>query len=206
MALLTPPLGWAPRQGTSQSSGAGTGTYSKPAPRSYRAHLVSEWIPSLYGATDMLDRGAKVADIGCGHGASTLIMAEAFPNSSFSGFDYHVPSIHRARQAAREAGVSDRVVFEAAAAKEYSGHDYDLVCAFDCLHDMGDPVGACAHVRDTLAPGGAWMIVEPYAHDRVEQNLTPVEARLREVLVQGGFRRVRRAAETPFNVILEARL
>jgi SAM-dependent methyltransferase len=211
----------------------GTERFFRPG---YRAHLVSEWIPSLHGVTDKLNRGAKVADIGCGHGASTIIMAEAFPNSSFSGFDYHMPSIERARVAAREAGVSDRVVFEAAAAKEYPGDDYDLVCVFDCLHDMGDPVGASAHVRDTLAPDGAWMIVEPYANDRVEQNLTPVgrvfygastvictpasqsqevglalgaqagEARLREVLAQGGFSRVRRAAETPFNMILEARL
>jgi SAM-dependent methyltransferase len=211
----------------------GTERFFRPG---YRAHLVAEWIPSLYGVKDKLERGAKVADIGCGHGASTIIMAQAFPNSSFSGFDYHMPSIERARHAASEAGVSDRVVFEAASAKEYPGHDYDLVCVFDCLHDMGDPVGASAHVRETLAPDGVWMIVEPYANDRVEQNLTPVgrvfygastvictpaslsqevglalgaqagEARLGEVLAQGGFSRVRRAAETPFNMILEARL
>lgn len=210
----------------------GTERFFRPG---YRAHLVDEWIPSLYGVKDKLERGAKVADIGCGHGASTIIMAEAFPNASFFGFDYHASSIDRARRAAKEAGVADRVEFEVASAKEYPGHDYDLVCVFDCLHDMGDPVGASAHVRDTLAPDGAWMIVEPYANDHVEQNLTPVgrvfygastvictpaslsqevglalgaqagEARLREVLGQGGFGRVRRAAETPFNMILEAK-
>jgi 2-polyprenyl-3-methyl-5-hydroxy-6-metoxy-1,4-benzoquinol methylase len=210
----------------------GTERFFRPG---YRAHLVAEWIPALDGVVEKLQRGAKVADVGCGHGASTIIMAEAFPNSRFSGFDYHVESIERARQAAAEAGVEDRVVFEAASAKEYPGSDYDLVCVFDCLHDMGDPVGASAHVRETLDPDGTWMIVEPFANDHVEDNLNPVgrifygastvictpasrsqevglalgaqagEARLREVLTQGGFSRVRRAAETPFNLILEAR-
>ncbi len=210
----------------------GTERFFRPG---YRAHLVSEWIPALDGVKEKLQQGAKVADVGCGHGASTIIMAEAFPNSRFSGFDYHMPSIERARQAASDAGVSERVVFEAGSAKEYPGKDYDLVCVFDCLHDMGDPVGASAHVRETLHPDGAWMIVEPFAKDRVEENLNPVgrvfygastvictpaslsqevglalgaqagEARLREVLAEGGFSRVRRAAETPFNMILEAK-
>lgn len=210
----------------------GTERFFRPG---YRAHLVAEWIPALDGVKDKLEQGAKVADVGCGHGASTIVMAEAFPNSRFSGFDYHMPSIDRARHAAGDAGVSDRVVFEAATAKEYPGNDYDLVCVFDCLHDMGDPVGASAHVRETLAPDGSWMIVEPFANDRVEENFNPVgrvfygastvictpaslsqevglalgaqagEERLREVLAQGGFSRVRRAAETPFNMILEAR-
>jgi SAM-dependent methyltransferase len=210
----------------------GTERFFRPG---YRAHLVAEWIPALDGVIEKLQQGAKVADVGCGHGASTIIMAEAFPNSRFSGFDYHAESIERARHAASEAGVEDRVVFEAASAKEYPGSDYDLVCVFDCLHDMGDPVGASAHVRETLDPDGAWMIVEPFANDRVEDNLNPVgrifygastvictpasraqevglalgaqagESRLREVLAQGGFSRVRRAAETPFNMILEAR-
>jgi len=210
----------------------GTERFFRPG---YRAHLVTEWIPALDGVKEKLQRGAKVADVGCGHGASTIIMAQAFPNSRFSGFDYHAESIERARHAANEAGVADRVVFEAASAKEYPGHDYDLVCVFDCLHDMGDPVGAAAHVHETLDPDGTWMIVEPFANDRVEDNLNPVgrvfygastvictpaslaqevglalgaqagEARLREVLMQGGFSRVRRAAETPFNMILEAK-
>ncbi len=210
----------------------GTERFFRPG---YRAHLVAEWLPALDGVKDKLEQGAKVADVGCGHGASTIVMAEAFPNSRFSGFDYHISSINRARQAAGDAGVSDRVVFEAATAKEYPGHDYDLVCVFDCLHDMGDPVGASAHVRETLAPDGSWMIVEPFANDRVEENFNPVgrifygastvictpaslsqevglalgaqagEERLREVLAQGGFSRVRRAAETPFNMVLEAK-
>ena len=210
----------------------GTERFFRPG---YRAHLVAEWIPSLEGVQAKLERGAKVADIGCGHGASTVIMAAAFPNSEFFGFDYHDASIERARKAASEAGVADRVAFEVAAAKEYPGVGYDLVCVFDCLHDMGDPVGASAHVLETLDVDGTWMIVEPFANDRVEDNLNPVgrvfygastvictpaslaqevglalgaqagEAQLTEVLKQGGFTRVRRATETPFNLILEAR-
>jgi SAM-dependent methyltransferase len=210
----------------------GTERFFRPG---YRAHLVSEWIPSLDSVQEKLERGAKVADVGCGHGASTVIMAEAFPNSQFVGFDYHDASIERARQAASEAGVQDRVSFEVAAAKDYPGSDYDLVCVFDCLHDMGDPVGASKHVLETLEADGTWMIVEPFANDSVQENLNPVgrvfygastvictpaslaqevglalgaqagEAQLSEVLRQGGFTRVRRATETPFNLILEAR-
>ena len=210
----------------------GTERFFRPG---YRAHLVAEWIPALDGVQKKLERGAKVADVGCGHGASTIIMAEAFPNSEFFGFDYHAPSIERAHEAAKEAAVDDRITFAVDAAKEYPGHGYDLVCVFDCLHDMGDPVGAAAHVRSTLDAEGTWMIVEPFAGDRVEENLNPVgrifygastvictpaslaqevglalgaqagEARLTEVLKQGGFTRVRRATETPFNLILEAR-
>ena len=210
----------------------GTERFFRPG---YRGHLVAEWIPALDGVQEKLERGAKVADVGCGHGASTIILAEAFPNSEFFGFDYHPESIERAREAADEAGVGDRITFEAAAAKDYPGGDYDLVCVFDCLHDMGDPAGASAHVRGTLAPDGTWLIVEPYANDRVEDNLNPVgrvfygastvictpaslsqevglalgaqagEERLGEVIKSGGFTRVRRATETPFNLVLEAR-
>ena len=210
----------------------GTERFFRPG---YRAHLVAEWIPALDGVQEKLERGAKVADVGCGHGASTIIMAEAFPNSEFFGFDYHAPSIERAHEAAKEAGVDDRTTFATDAAKEYPGHGYDLVCVFDCLHDMGDPAGASRHVLETLDSDGTWMVVEPFANDRVEENLNPVgrifygastvictpaslsqevglalgaqagEARLTEVLKQGGFTRVRRATETPFNLILEAR-
>jgi SAM-dependent methyltransferase len=210
----------------------GTERFFRPG---YRANLVSEWIPALDGVQAKLERGAKVADIGCGHGASTIIMAEAFPNSRFVGFDYHEASIERAAEAAEEAGVGDRISFEVAAAKDYPGSGYDLVCVFDCLHDMGDPVGAAAHVRETIDGDGTWMIVEPFANDRVEENLNPVgrifygastvictpaslaqevglalgaqagQARLTEVLSEGGFTRVRRATETAFNLILEAR-
>ncbi len=210
----------------------GTERFFRPG---YRQHLVASWIPALDGVREKLVAGAKVADVGCGHGASTIIMAEAFPNSEFAGFDYHEASIERAREAAADAGVSDRVSFAVASAKDYPGQDYDLVCVFDCLHDMGDPVGASAHVLETLAPDGTWMIVEPFANDRVEDNLNPVgrvfygasttictpaslsqevglalgaqagEAQLSEVLREGGFTRVRRATETPFNLVLEAR-
>jgi SAM-dependent methyltransferase len=210
----------------------GTERFFRPG---YRGHLVSEWIPALDGVQAKLERGAKVADVGCGHGASTIIMAEAFPNSQFVGFDYHEASIERAAEAVEEAGVGDRISFEVAAAKDYPGSGYDLVCVFDCLHDMGDPVGAAGHVHETLDGDGTWMIVEPFANDRVEENLNPVgrifygastvictpaslaqevglalgaqagQARLTDVLNEGGFTRVRRATETPFNLILEAR-
>jgi SAM-dependent methyltransferase len=210
----------------------GTERFFRPG---YRAHLVTEWIPALDGVEEKLERGAKVADVGCGHGASTVIMAEAFPNSQFVGFDYHDASIERAREIAKQAGLSDRVSFDVASAADYPGGDYDLVCVFDCLHDMGDPVGAAAHIHETLAPDGAWMIVEPFAGDSVQENLNPVgrvfygastvictpaslsqevglalgaqagEARLAEVIKEGGFKTVRRATETPFNLVLEAR-
>ncbi|HTZ64417.1 MAG TPA: methyltransferase domain-containing protein [Solirubrobacteraceae bacterium] len=210
----------------------GTERFFRPG---YRAHLVSSWIPALDGVQQKLERGAKVADVGCGHGASTIIMAEAFPRCEFFGFDYHAASIERAQQAAEEAGVEDRITFTVGSAKEYPGAGYDLVCVFDCLHDMGDPVGAAAHVLSTLDENGTWMIVEPFAGDRVEDNLNPVgrvfygastvictpaslsqevglalgaqagEAQLTAVLEKGGFSRVRRATETPFNLILEAR-
>jgi SAM-dependent methyltransferase len=209
----------------------GTERFFRPG---YRAHLVSEWLPALDGVVEKLERGAKVADVGCGHGASTIIMAEAFPNSAFYGFDYHDGSIAQARKRAEEAGVADRITFETAAAKDVPGTGYDLVCVFDCLHDMGDPVGAAKHIREVLAPDGTWMVVEPYAEDCVQDNLNPVgrvfygastvvctpaslaqevglalgaqagEARLTEVIKQGGFGEVRRATRTPFNLILEA--
>ena len=211
---------------------AGTERFFRPG---YVANLVSSWIPALDGVQPKLEAGALVADVGCGHGASTILMAEAFPRSKFIGFDYHAASIEHARSAAADAGVSDRASFEVAPAKEYPGDGYDRVCMFDCLHDMGDPVGAAAHVLRTLAPDGSLLIVEPYAGDRLEDNLNPVgrvyyaastlvctpasraqevglalgaqagEARLREVVTAGGFTRFRRATETPFNLILEAR-
>jgi SAM-dependent methyltransferase len=201
----------------------------------YNRHLVKEWLPALENVVPKLERGARVADVGCGHGASTILMAQAFPKSHFHGFDYHLPSIERARSSAQAAGVADRCTFEVAAAKEYPGRDYDLVACFDCLHDMGDPVGAARHVRESLAADGTWMLVEPFANDHLHENLNPVgrvyyaastmictpaslsqevglglgaqagEARLKEVVTAGGFTRFRRATETPFNLILEAR-
>ena len=201
----------------------------------YNANLVDSWLPALDGVVAKLQRGARVADVGCGHGASTVLMARAFPNSMFVGSDYHAQSIQTARLRAEQAGVGDRVRFEVEPAAAYTGEGYDLVAMFDCLHDMGDPVGAARHVRDTLAPDGTWMIVEPAAGDRVEDNLNPIgrayygfstllctpaslsqdvglalgaqagEARLRETVTAGGFTRFRRAAETPFNLVLEAR-
>ena len=210
----------------------GTERFFRP---NYLAHLVDEWLPSLEGVIDKLRGGAVVADIGCGHGTSTILMAKAFPESRFVGSDYHEESIAAARRAAGRAGVSDRVTFEVATAKDFGGGPFDLVCVFDALHDMGDPAGVARHVREVLADDGTWMVVEPYAGDRVEENLTPVgriyyggstmlctpsslsqevglalgaqagEKRLAEVLAEGGFGRVRRAAETPFNIVLEAR-
>jgi SAM-dependent methyltransferase len=201
----------------------------------YAAHLVQEWLPALTGVVEKLRKGAQVADVGCGHGVSCILMAQAFPRSRFVGFDYHAPSIERARKAAQEAGVEDRCRFEVADSKKYPGQGYDLVAFFDCLHDMGDPVGAARHVRSTLAPDGTWLVVEPFASDSVEGNLNPVgrlfyaastmvcvpaslsqdvglalgaqagEARLREVIQSGGFTHFRRAAQTPFNLILEAK-
>jgi SAM-dependent methyltransferase len=210
---------------------SGTERFFRP---SYAMHLVSEWIPALDGVREKLERGARVADVGCGHGISVILMAKAFPKSKFFGFDYHQPSIDRAREIARAQGVADRATFERASAKDYPG-TYDLVAFFDCLHDMGDPVGAAAHVKSTLAKDGTWMVVEPFGNDTLAENLTPVgrvfyaastmicvpaslsqevglglgtqagEARLREVLTAGGFSRVRRATATPFNLVLEAR-
>jgi SAM-dependent methyltransferase len=210
----------------------GTERFFRP---NYAANLVNSWIPALDGVEAKLKSGAKVADVGCGHGASTVLMATAYPKSQFVGFDYHAPSIEIAWKSAEKAGLHDRVGFQVAWAKEFPGKGYDLVAFFDCLHDMGDPAGAAAHVRQALAPGGVWMIVEPFAHDRLEQNLNPVgrvfysastmvctpasraqevglslgaqagEARMREVVMQGGFKSFRRATETPFNLVFEAR-
>jgi SAM-dependent methyltransferase len=201
----------------------------------YHAHLTSEWLPALEGVVDKLERGAVVADVGCGHGSSTILMAQAFPNSKFVGFDYHDGSIATARRRAEESGVAGQVEFQISPAAAYSGRDYDLVTMFDCLHDMGDPVGAARHVHSTLKSDGTWMVVEPYAGDRLEENLNPVgrayygfstllctpaslsqevglalgaqagEARIRDVVEAGGFSRFRRAAETAFNLMFEAR-
>jgi SAM-dependent methyltransferase len=201
----------------------------------YAANLVSTWIPSLGGVKQKLEAGARVADVGCGKGASTILLAKAFPHSRFYGFDYHAESIQGARETAKREGVADRVTFEVAKAKEYPGKDYDFVAVFDCLHDMGDPVGAAAHVRSTLHPDGTWMIVEPFANDQLKDNLNPVgrvyysfstllctpcsrsqevglclgaqsgEGRIREVVTKAGFTRFQRATETPFNIVYEAR-
>jgi SAM-dependent methyltransferase len=211
---------------------AGTERFFRPG---YAANLASSWIPALDGVQAKLEAGAQVADVGCGHGASTILMAQAWPRSNFVGFDYHQPSIQRAQQAAAKAGVADHCRFEVATAAAYPGAGYDLVAVFDALHDMGDPVGAAAHVRHTLALDGTFMLVEPYAGDRLEDNLTPVgrafyaastllcvphalsegvglalgaqagEQRLREVATAAGFTRFRRVAQTPFNLIYEAR-
>ena len=201
----------------------------------YRANLTSSWIPALDGVQAKLVAGGRVADMGCGLGTTTVLMAQAYPNTTVAGSDYHNVSIELARKRAAEVGVADRVTFEVASAQAFSGRGYDLVTSFDCLHDMGDPVGAARHVRDTLAPDGAWMIVEPAAEDRVEDNLGPVgriyysastmaclpnalsqaggyalgaqagEAAIRRVVTEAGFSRFRRAADSRFNTVYEAR-
>lgn len=211
---------------------AGTERFFRPG---YAGNLTSGWIPALDGVEDKLRVGAKVADVGCGHGASTIMLAEAYPNSTVVGYDYHEGSIDMARKRAAEAGVGDRVSFEVASATDFPGTDFDLVCIFDALHDMGDPVAAAAHIRGSLADDGTWLLVEPSAGDRLEDNLhlvgrifysastmvcTPAsrsqagaaclgaqagDARLREVVEAGGFTRFRRATETPFNAVLEVR-
>jgi ubiquinone/menaquinone biosynthesis C-methylase UbiE len=201
----------------------------------YAANLVSAWIPALQDVKAKLERGAQVADVGCGKGASTILLAKAFPNSKFFGFDYHDKSIEGARETAKREGVADRVTFEVAKAKEFPGKGYDFVAVFDCLHDMGDPIGAAKHVHQSLSKDGTWMIVEPFANDELKDNLNPVgrvyysfstllctpcsrsqevalclgaqsgEKRIREVVSSAGFSRFRRATETPFNIVYEAR-
>jgi 2-polyprenyl-3-methyl-5-hydroxy-6-metoxy-1,4-benzoquinol methylase len=210
----------------------GTERFFRPG---YAANLISAWIPSLEDVEQKLKSGARVADVGCGLGASTVLMAKSYPKSEFVGFDYHDKSIETARERARDAGVGSRIRFEVAKAKDYPGKDFDFVTFFDCLHDMGDPAGASAHVHSTLKKDGTWMIVEPFAGDRLEDNLNPIgrafygastllctpaslsqevglalgaqagEKRLREVVVSGGFTRFRRATQTPFNLVFEAR-
>lgn len=201
----------------------------------YRGSLVPEWLPALDGVVARLEAGIAVADVGCGHGHSTILMAQAFPNSRFFGFDAHADSIDEARRIAADAGLAGRVSFDVARATDYPGGDFGLVCFFDCLHDLGDPVAAARHAAEMLAPDGSVMLVEPFANDRVEDNLSPVarlyyaastticcahaiseggklvlgaqagEARLAEVFREAGFTRFRRATETPFNLVLEAR-
>jgi len=209
----------------------GTEKFFRP---SYSTNLVQSWLPALHGVVDKLEKGAKVADVGCGHGASTMIMAEAYPNSEFIGFDFHEGSVNHAAEEAGKLGLKN-LSFKVANAKNFPGKDYDLVAFFDCLHDMGDPVGACAHVKSALKPDGTCLLVEPFANDTLAENMNPVgrafysfstmlctpsslsqevglalgaqagERRLKEVAMNGGFTRFRRATETPFNLILEAR-
>ena len=209
----------------------GTERFFRPG---YNANLVNAWIPALEGVREKLEQGARVADVGCGFGASTVIMAKAFPRSQFVGFDYHEPSVVAARERATAAGVGDRTSFAVSSAKDYPG-SYDLVCLFDCLHDMGDPVGAARHVRESLAPGGTWLLVEPFAGDRVEDNLHPLgrlfysvstlvctqaslsqevgaalgaqagEGRLAQIVREAGFTHFRRATQTPVNLVFEVR-
>jgi SAM-dependent methyltransferase len=201
----------------------------------YNANLVSSWIPALDGVEAKLRAGALVADVGCGLGTSTIVMAQAYPQSRFEGYDYHEGSILAARKAAEKAGVTDRVTFEVASAKTFPAKGYDFIACFDCIHDMGDPAGALAHIREALREDGTFLMVEPFANDKLEDNLNPVgrvfyaastilctpaslsqevglglgaqagEARLRAVATEAGFTRFRRATETPFNIVLEAR-
>lgn len=202
---------------------------------SYAANLVSAWIPALEGVREKLEQGAKVADIGCGKGSSTRLMAKAFPKSEFFGFDYHDKSIEGARESAQREGLGNHLTFTVSSAKEIPARGYDFVTVFDCLHDMGDPVGAAGHIRRVMAEDGTWMIVEPFAKDEMKDNLNPLgrayygfstllctpcsrsqevglclgaqagEARIREIVTSAGFSRFRRAAETPFNIVYEAR-
>jgi SAM-dependent methyltransferase len=210
----------------------GTERFFRPG---YNANLVSSWIPALDGVEDKLKKGAVVADVGCGHGASTILMAKAYPKSHFFGFDYHGQSIARAKLAAKEAGVDKRITFQKATAKDFPAKGYDVVAMFDCLHDMGDPVGAAKHVRKSLAKDGTWLLVEPFAGDTLQDNLNPVgriyyaastmictpaslaqevglglgaqagEKRLKEVAAKAGFKQFRRATQTPFNLVFEGR-
>lgn len=221
-------VGWGDQ---SQCLFCAVGRFFRPG---YHNNLVASWLPALDGMMARLQRGAMVADVGCGHGFSTVVMAKAFPNSTFVGYDFHPKSVAQAREHAKQHGVTANTRFEVALASEFPGRDLDLVTCFDCLHDMGDPVGAARHVRQTLKPDGRWMIVEPIAGDRLEDNLNPVSrlyyagstliciptsldqpvgaalgaqagfARLSSVIREGGFREVRKATETPFNMILEA--
>ncbi len=208
-----------------------TGAFFRPG---YVNNITQAWIPALSGVEAKLRKGARVADVGCGVGFSTLLMAKAYPESEFIGYDFHAPSIDEARRHAETHGLGDRVRFEVSAAKEISDSGFDLVTMYDCLHDMGDPRGCAAHMRQILTPGGTWMIVEPIAGDRPEQNMHPVgrlfynasamvciptsldqevgeglgaqagEARLTEIIRDGGFTSVHRATEGPFNMVLEA--
>jgi 2-polyprenyl-3-methyl-5-hydroxy-6-metoxy-1,4-benzoquinol methylase len=208
----------------------GTAKFFRP---SYQTHLIHEWIPALTKVDEKLTQGCKVGDVGCGFGISTTLMAKHYPKSEFFGFDIHEPSIIEARKLAKEEGVTN-VTFEVSSAKTFPGDNYGVVCCFDCLHDMGDPAGASKHINESMADDGTWMIVEPFAHDRLEDNLNPIgrvfygfsttvctpsslgqevgaalgaqagEKRLREVVEAGGFTKFRRATETPFNMILEA--
>ncbi|HLK04781.1 MAG TPA: methyltransferase domain-containing protein [Candidatus Acidoferrum sp.] len=210
----------------------GTERFFRPG---YAANLLTGWIPALEGVQEKLKSGARVADVGCGLGASTILMAKAYPKSEFFGFDYHDKSIEKAKQRAKDGGAGGNVHFDVAMAKNFPGKDYDFVTFFDCLHDMGDPAGASTHVRSTLKKNGTWMIVEPMAGDKLEENLNPIgrafygastllctpaslsqevglalgaqagEKRLKQVVTAGGFTRFRRATQTPFNLIFEAR-
>lgn len=234
-----------PRITDAMRSGAGVGWHEHDADvfagcerffrPGYLANLTASWLPALDGAEERLRAGARVADIGCGHGASTVLMATAYPQAQFRGSDYHDGSVEQARIRAKEAGVADRTTFETATAQTFTGGPYDLVTTFDALHDMGDPLGAARHVRESLAPDGTWMIVEPYAGDAVADNLNPVgrvyysfstflcvpnalsqpggyalgaqagEPAVRRLVTDAGFTRFRRVAETPFNLVFEAR-
>ncbi|MFE2581894.1 methyltransferase [Streptomyces sp. NPDC059378] len=212
---------------------AGTARFFRP---SYAAHLVDEWLPALTGVVEKLRTGGRAADVGCGLGHSTVMIGKAFPGALVTGFDNHGPSVDAARELAAESGVSGRVAFETAGAKDFAGGPYDLIAFFDCLHDMGDPVGALAHSREQLAEGGSIMLVEPFAGDRLEENLTPLgrayysastlictpvsqsqeagralgaqagEERTRQVASEAGLTRFRRAVQTPFNIVYEARV